>query len=106
MSTRDDRREMNRTVWIWAIAAMASASMAADDPTPRGEPLAQIEIFTEGYPRAFQFWTTTRRMIIEGEVDTGRVFQTLNGVASPCEYWATVHVPGRSEGAGWWARWQ
>jgi hypothetical protein len=68
---------------------MAAASMAAYDATPRGERLAQLEIFSDGYPRASQFWTTTRRMIMKGEVDTARAFQTLNGVASPCEYWRT-----------------
>ena len=80
---------MNRAVWILAIGAMVSASKAADDVTPRADRLAQLEIFSGGYPQTFQFWTTTRRMVMEGEVDTARAFQTLNGVASPCEYWPT-----------------
>jgi hypothetical protein len=41
---------MNRTVWILAIGLMTSASLAADDATPRGERLAQLEIFSDGYP--------------------------------------------------------
>ena len=80
---------MNRGAWLWAIGWIVAASVAADDGAPRNERLAQLEIFSDGYPRAFQFWTTTRRMIMEGEVDTDRAFQTLNGVASPCEYWPT-----------------
>ena len=80
---------MNRAVCILLIGVVVSASMAADDATPRAERLAQLEVFSDGYPRAFQFWTTTRRMIMEGEVDAARAFQTLNGVASPCEYWPT-----------------
>lgn len=70
-------------------AAETEPNIAADDATQRAGRLHQLEIFTDGYPRSFQFWTTTRQMIMEGEVDPARAFQALNGVASPCEYWPT-----------------
>lgn len=71
------------------IGAVTCPATAEDDASPRAQQLAQLEIFTEGYPHSFQFWTTTRRMIMQGTIDTARAFQTLNGVASPCEYWPT-----------------
>ena len=77
---------MNRTICMLVVGVMASVG-TADDTTPRSERLRQLEVFSDGYPRAFQFWTTTRHMIMENEVDTARAFQVLNGVASPCEYW-------------------
>jgi len=80
---------MNRSVWFLVVGLIVLAPVAADGAPPRAERLGEVEVFSEGYPRAFQFWTTTRRMIMGGEVDTAWAFQALNGVASPCEYWPT-----------------
>jgi len=57
--------------------------------TAANSPLSRLEIISGNYPKAFIFWSTTRRLVTNSTVNLSREFLALQGVtsSSASEHW-------------------